>query len=331
MQNKIQKENSFLTFLLKKAQKIFTKGATLNFCEVKFFMKKKTIQLPKEGIPYDEILNEMKEIQKEDIDWHHGKAFGYVYHWTDEHTAFLKEAHNLFFSTNALSPLAFPSLKKFEKEVISMAGDLFHGDYKVVGNITSGGTESILMAVKTYRDWARKMHPEIKQPEIVLPISAHPAFNKAGHYFDVSMVYIPLDQEDHADLNALKAAINPNTILVVGSACDYPRGGMDPIEEMSKIALENEIPFHTDSCLGGYMLPFLKKLGYPIPKFDFEIPGVTSISADLHKYGHTAKGASTLIFRNGPDAIMAGPEGISRTSSRITLIFGCEEILSVTI
>ena len=260
--------------------------------------KKKKIELPEKGVPYDQILAEMDELIAKDVDWKGGKAFGYVYHWTDEHEEFLAKAHNKFFSANALSPLAFPSLKKFETETISMAINLFHGDHRTCGNLTSGGTESILMAIKTYRDWAKKKYPHIKKPEMVLPVSAHPAFNKAAHYFDVTAVYVPLDENYHADIKAMEAAISENTILLVGSACDYPTGGMDPIEKIAALAKERNIGCHVDCCIGGYMLVFLQRMGYPIPPFDFEVPGVTSISADLHKYGHTAKGTSTLMFKN---------------------------------
>ena len=261
-------------------------------------MARKKLTFPEKGTPPDALLAELKEIQKGDVDWKHGKAFAYVYHYTDELKDFLKEVNNLYFSTNALNPMAFPSLKKFEAEAISMIADLFNGDSKVCGNLTAGGTESILLAVKTYRDWARKKMPHIKQPEMILPMSVHPAFNKAAHYFDVTAVYIPLTEDHRPDMNALKAALSDNTILIVGSACEFPRGMVDPITEMAAIAQEKGIGFHTDSCVGGFILPFLKKLGYPIPDFDFSVPGVTSISADVHKYGHGPKGCSALVFRN---------------------------------
>lgn len=261
-------------------------------------MGRKSIILPEKGTAKAQLETELKEIHSHDFDFEGGKVFAYAYHYTEEHTDLLKYAYNLFFSANALNPMAFPSAKKFESEVVSMCADLFHGDQKVFGNITTGGSESLLMAVKTYRDWARKEKPEIKHPEMIVPESAHPALSKAAHYFDVTIIYIPLDKNGLADVNALKKALSPNTILVVGSACEYPRGGVDPIPEMAQIAMEHGCGFHTDSCVGGFMLPFLKKLGYPnIPEFDFNVPGVTSISADLHKYGLTAKMSSVLLFR----------------------------------
>ncbi|MHA1681270.1 MAG: pyridoxal phosphate-dependent decarboxylase family protein [Promethearchaeota archaeon] len=261
--------------------------------------KRKAVLLPEEGIPREDVLKMMDDIQAAgDVKWKQGRAFGYVYHADDAHYEFLKKAHNKFFSENALSPLAFPSLKKFEAEVASMAADLLGGDRKAQGSMTSGGTESNMMAVKTYREWARDKLSHIKEPEIVMPESAHPSLNKACHYFGVKAVMVPVGSDYRADVKKMEAAITDNTIAMVGSAIEYTRGVVDPIPELAAIAKERGIGFHTDSCLGGYMLPFLKKLGYDIPDFDLSVPGVTSISADLHKYGFTAKGASTILWKN---------------------------------
>jgi len=258
---------------------------------------RKKIIIPEKSSKSDEVLNSLKEISKKDIKWTEGKAFGYVYHIDEEQTRLLIEANNMFAGSNALNPMAFPSLKECEKEIISMTADMLNGDENVVGALTSGGTESILMAVKTYRDWA-KNKKGIKNPEIVLPVSAHPAFDKAAHYFGVKLIKTPLREDFRADVEAIKKAINKNTILLVGSACDYPKGVVDPIKEIAELAIDNRIGCHVDSCLGGFMLPWLKKLGYPIPEFDFSIDGVTSMSADNHKYGFGYKGTSTILYRN---------------------------------
>ncbi len=261
-------------------------------------MARPKIILPEKGISDADVLIEMEEIRKDDINWRNGKVWSLVYHATDEHTEMLKKAYTMFFSKNALSPIAFPSLKKFETEVISMAVDLFNGDKRCCGSMTSGGTESLLMAIKTYRDWAEEKFPNIKEPEVVVPSSAHPSFDKAAEYFKVKLVKVPVDSETHrADVNAMKNAITENTILIVGSACDFPRGVVDPISELGILAQEHGIGLHVDACLGGFMLPFVKKLGYEVPDFDFSVPGVTSISADVHKYGYGAKGASTILYR----------------------------------
>ncbi len=244
-----------------------------------------------------EILAEMRTARDQDVKWEKGRAFGLIYHIDEEIESLLKDAFTMFFSENGLNPTAFPSLRKFETEVVSMTANLLHGDEQVVGNMTSGGTESILCAVKTARDWARDHLPQATEPEILLPRSGHPAFEKAAHYFGLNTVFVPVREDLRADVNAMRAAVTKNTILMVGSAPAYPHGVVDPIRELAEIAQEKGILFHTDSCVGGFMLPFVKKLGYPVPDFDFSIPGVTSMSADLHKFAYAAKGASVVLYR----------------------------------
>ncbi len=254
-------------------------------------------RIPDRGLNPDDILKYMRDLRAGDADWHSGQTWSLVYHAGDDHSAFLKEAHGTFFSENALNPIAFPSLRRFEAEVVRMTATMLNGDHHVVGTMTSGGSESILMAVKTYRDRARDLHPEIKRPEMVLPITAHAAFLKAGHYFGIEPVLVPLVDDLRVDMSAMRAAVSPNTILLVGSAPNYPHGIIDPIEEIAAVALDRDLGFHVDACLGGFLLPWVEQLGYPIPVFDFRVPGVTSMSADVHKYGFAAKGASTILYR----------------------------------
>ncbi len=262
-------------------------------------MTRPKILIPEEGMDHDKILEEMNASESGDVNWEEGRVWSLVYHATDEHTEFLKKVHNRYFSENALSPLAFPSLRKYETEVVSMVADLFQGDKKCCGSMTSGGTESIMTAILTYREWAEDKYPDIEKPEMILPSSAHPAFEKGADYFKVKSIRVPVDKETHlADVKAMKEAITENAILLVGSACDYPRGVVDPIAEIAALAKERNIGMHVDACLGGFMLPFVKELGYPVPDFDFSVPGVTSISADTHKYGYGAKGTSTIIYRS---------------------------------
>jgi len=253
--------------------------------------------LPQSGRSRETVLDTMRAVRDHDIQWQRGRVFGLVYHISEEIDELLKEAFTMFFSENGLNPTAFPSLRKFESEVVAMTASLLGGDSNVCGNMTTGGTESLLMAVKTARDWARKHHPEITEPEVVMPITAHPAFDKAGSYFDVKMVHVPVREDFRADVAAMRDAITPNTIMLVGSAPSYPHGVVDPIEELAAIAQEHGLLFHTDSCVGGFMLPFVRKLGYEVPPFDFSVPGVTSMSADLHKFGYAAKPASVVLYR----------------------------------
>lgn len=258
------------------------------------------LPFPKGERNKDVVFNKMNEMRKKDANWKDGKTFSLVYYAGEEITNVAKEAYMMFFHENGLNPIAFQSLQQFEKEVIAMETSLFHGDEETVGSLTSGGTESILMAVKTYRDLARKTKPHIKNPEMIVPQSVHAAFHKAGHYFNVKVVEAPLTDEFKVDIEAVKKLMNENTILLVGSAPQYPHGIIDPIEELGKIAIEHELPLHVDACLGGFIIPFLQKIGRDIPPFDFRVEGVTSISADLHKYGYAAKGVSSILYKS-PD------------------------------
>jgi sphinganine-1-phosphate aldolase len=256
------------------------------------------ITLPAKRTPAEGVLATMSKLREQDAKWQEGKVWTLVYHAGNEVTGFLKEAYTTFFSENGLNPMAFPSLKRFEAEVVAMTASLLGGDDETAGNMTSGGTESILMAVLAAREWARAEKRITAPPEMILPVTAHPAWEKAAHYFSVKPVHIPVGPDFQADVTAARAAITSNTILLVGSAPSYPHGIVDPIAELALIAQENGILFHVDACVGGFMLPFVRKLGYPVPDFDFRVPGVTSISADLHKYGYAAKGASVILYRN---------------------------------
>ncbi|MBE0696626.1 MAG: aspartate aminotransferase family protein [Anaerolineaceae bacterium] len=254
---------------------------------------------PSGGHSKEEVLAAMRAAREHDLRWQDGRVFSLIYNAGEEISQLLKEAYLLYFSENGLNPTAFPSLKKFEAEVVAMTAGLLGGDCETIGNLTSGGTDSLLMAILAAREWARKHHPEITDPEVVLPASAHPAFDKGGHYFGVRMVRVPVKPDLRADPQAMEAAITLNTILLAGSAPSYPHGVVDPIPELAAIALRHGLLFHVDACVGGLMLPFVRRLGYPVTDFDFSVAGVTSISADLHKYGYAAKGASVILFRNG--------------------------------
>ncbi len=256
------------------------------------------MELPEHGRARDEILSQLRAWKEKDVRWQDGRVFSLVYSAGEEAQTLLKEAYTLFFSDNMLNPTAFPSLRRCETEVVAMSAALLGGDAQTAGNMTSGGTESILMAVVTAREWAKLHKPRIAQPEMALPTSAHPAFDKAAHYFGVKAVRAPLTADLTADVAAMRTAVNANTILIVGSAPAYPHGVMDPIPDLAQIAQERGILCHVDACVGGFMLPFVRQLGCPVPDFDFQVPGVTSISADLHKYGYAAKGASLILYRN---------------------------------
>lgn len=253
--------------------------------------------MPKTGIDKKELLEELRQSKSHDVDWRHGKGWSLVYYAGDEHTDFIKQVYKLFFSENGAGPALFPSLRKLEAEVVAMVLDLLGGGESEVGAMTSGGTESILLSMKAYRDYARDKKPEIKNPEIIIPESVHPAFLKAAAYFDINTVYVPLDKDFKMDVSKTREAISDQTICIITSAPSFSHGTVDPIAELGQLALEHDIGLHVDACLGSFLLPFIKKLGHQITDFDFSVPGVTSISADLHKNGYASKGASVVLYK----------------------------------
>ncbi|MBI5524712.1 MAG: aspartate aminotransferase family protein [Deltaproteobacteria bacterium] len=257
-----------------------------------------TMKIPSKGASREEVLSAMTKIGGRDADWRGGRTWSLVYHADEETSAMLKDAYSMFFSENGLSPIAFPSLRRFENEVVAMTAHMLGGGESAAGTMTSGGSESILMAVKAARDWARERFPKVDRPEMLLPVTAHPAFFKAAHYFDVKPVLVPVDAGFRANVAAARAMLTGRTVLTVGSAPAYPHGVIDPIEDLAAIAKARGIWMHVDACLGGFMLPWVRRLGHPIPPFDLSVDGVCSISADIHKYGFSAKGASTIIYRD---------------------------------
>lgn len=261
-------------------------------------------QLPTAGRSREEILREVKLMQEREAHrWQDGFVSGAVYNNDLEHLAFLNEIYGLTATCNPIHSDIWPSLSKFESEVVSMTAHMLGAQHtpSVCGTLSSGGTESILLAMKTYRDLARETRG-IRHPEMVLPVTAHAAFDKAAQYFGIKAVRVPVHKSGKdlgkADVAAVKAAIGRNTAVVVGSAPSFPIGVIDPIEEMSELARARGIGFHTDACLGGFVLPWAEKLGVSIPPFDFRLPGVTSMSADPHKYGYASKGVSVVLYRN---------------------------------
>jgi sphinganine-1-phosphate aldolase len=253
--------------------------------------------LPKTKRSREDVLSELRAMHADDARWKDGRTFSLVYYVDEDHSRLLREAYGEFLSENGLSPIAFPSLRRMECEVVSMAAELFHGDADVVGTMTTGGTESIMMVVKAAREWARH-EKNIARPEMIVPTTVHPAFEKAAHYFDVAVRHAPVGPDFRVDVREVERLITPNTALIVGSAPPYPHGVVDPITELAALARARGLLCHVDACLGGFFLPFAKKLGRDIPPFDFEVPGVTSLSADLHKYGYAAKGASVVLCRD---------------------------------
>jgi len=257
-------------------------------------------RLPEHGCEREDILREMEQLTAiEEARWKDGFVSGAVYHGDDEHIRFLNQVYAIHSQSNPLHADVWPSAAKFEAEIVSMTAHLLGADRAnddICGTVTSGGTESILLAMKTYRDWARATK-KIARPEVIVPVTAHAAFDKAAQYFNIKLKRVPVGDDCRADVAATRKAITRNTIALVGSAPSFPHGVIDPIAELSELAREKGIGFHTDACLGGFVLPWAEKLGYAVPPFDFRLPGVTSMSADTHKYGYAAKGTSVVLYR----------------------------------
>lgn len=258
------------------------------------------MQMPEQGRTWADVKTDMQERGQADAKWRDGRTAVYVFNAGDEIAAIQKEAYTAFMSENGLGPLAFPSLAQMEKDVVSMGLGLLHGPEGSTGAMTSGGTDSITMAIKTARDYARANGRARERANIVLPFSAHLAFDKACHLMDIEIRRIPIrtDGTYEADVEAMSAACDADTIMMVGSAPNFPHGIIDPIEGLSDAAIRKGVWLHVDACVGGYFAPFARMNGVPVPPFDFEVPGVQSMSADLHKYGYAAKGASTVLFRS---------------------------------
>ena len=254
--------------------------------------------MPQAGSPWEDLRQQMIERGTGDAKWRDGKTAVYVFNAGDDVAKVQKEAYALYMSENGLGPAAFPSLKQMEDEVVGMGLSLLHGDDGCVGNITSGGTDSITMAVKAARDYALATRGLDGQANVVVPFSAHPAFDKACKLMSLELRRVPVREDLMADAAAMRPTVDANTIMLVGSAPSFPYGLIDPIEELGDMALERGIWLHVDACVGGYIAPFVRMNGGDVPPFDFEVPGVCSMSADLHKYGYCAKGASTVLFRS---------------------------------
>jgi len=252
--------------------------------------------LSKQGRPADEVIAELHTKRDRDVRWEDGRAFGMVYDGGPEVRQVAERAAELFLHENALNTKAFPSLRDIQSEVVGWTADLLHGPDTASGFLTSGGTESILVAVKAARERGRAERG-LTDPNIVLPISAHAAFHKGAHLFGLEIRKAPVLDDWTADVDAMADLVDENTALVVGSAPQYPQGVVDDIGKIATLAESVDANCHVDACMGGFVLPFAEMLGRPMPEWDFRVTGVTSISADVHKLGYAPKGVSVIVHR----------------------------------
>ena len=251
--------------------------------------------LPPKGIPATQVFDELESLRADDVDWRNGKVFSLAYYAGPQAIAVAEDAYRRFSGENALSTDAFPSLRIMQQDVLSMVGPWLGAHKDSAGFMTSGGTESILMVVKAARDQFAQTRG-VATPNIVLPTSAHAAFEKACHYFGVESRRSAVGQDWRADIAAMERLIDDNTVMLVASAPQYPQGVVDDVTGIAALASSRGINCHVDACMGGVTLAYLVKLGLPIPAWNLSVSGVTSISVDLHKYGYTSKGASVVMY-----------------------------------
>ncbi len=253
-------------------------------------------QFPENGMGIEKIHQTLDDFGKHDIKNSRGRLFTYFYDPGLDELNNLQDIFLKFSNRNGMDYHAFPSTLKLENDVIAMMASLLHGTEGAAGTFTTGGTESIILAMKAARDRFLETHDS--PPEVILPVTAHPAFSKAAEYLGLKEIRVSVDSNYLADPDIMRKSITENTAMIVGSAPSFPYGTIDPIKELSDIALENKLWLHVDACVGGMILPFLKRLGQKLPEFDFNLPGVSSISVDLHKYGFTPKGSSVIMYKN---------------------------------
>ncbi len=248
-------------------------------------------------MPDSDILATLTAKRTRDARWQDGRTFGMVFDGGEEVRAVAEAVAEMFLHENALNTAAFPSLAEIQSEVVDACAHLFHGAPDAAGFMTSGGTESVLLSVKSARERGRAERG-VTEPEMVIADSAHAAFHKGAHYFGVRVHKVPVRADFRADVDAMAACVNDNTVLVVGSAPQYPQGVIDPIPELGELAATVGASMHVDACMGGFVLPFMELNGEVVSPWDFRVPGVTTLSADVHKLGYAPKGASVLMHRS---------------------------------
>lgn len=254
-------------------------------------------RLPATGMPADELLERIDTARAGDLDWKGGRAFSLVYNSGDEaHEAVLHAVADRYLHENALNPFRYPSLLQMELDLVAMGADLFGGSPDA-GAVTSGGSTSIFCAVQVARGHARATLG-IPEPQVLAPATAHPAFAKACDLLDIELVLVPVGPDGRVDPARMAEAVTDRTAMLVASAACYPFGVIDPVADVAALAAERGILCHVDACLGGFLLPFWEELGQPVPPWDLRVEGVTSLSADIHKYGYSFKGASLVLYRD---------------------------------
>lgn len=257
-----------------------------------------TIRNLEPGVSQDQVFTELEGFRQHDVKWRDGRCFTLAYSAGPDVLAVAEEAYRLYSGENALNTAAFPSLRHMQQHVVDVVAGWLHGDDQTAGFMTSGGTESLILVVRAAIERRRREGRTTTTPNMVLPTSAHAALEKGADYFGVESRRIPVTSDWRADVDAMAAAIDDDTVLVVGSTPQYPQGVIDPIEQIGKCVQGRDINFHVDACMGGVTLSYMERAGHEVSPWDLRVNEVTSMSVDLHKYGYTSKGAGVLLHRN---------------------------------
>lgn len=262
--------------------------------------RRPSVTIPEKGMAKDRIMRELRELKQNDFDWKGGRVPSYTYYLDEDTLGVQRDAYAEYIGENGLGAgRAFKSLEIMTNDIKAMTKSLFHAPAEAGASFTSGGTESIFMALKTARDFARHVRGEPRgHYQVVACETAHACLEKAGQLLDVEIVRTPYTSQFRADPDLMREAINARTIMLFASAANFPFGTFDPITKLGALAQEKQLWLHVDGCWSGFVSPFAERLGYPIPLWDFRVPGVTSLSADIHKFGYAAKGASVVIYRS---------------------------------
>ncbi|MGO1068757.1 pyridoxal phosphate-dependent decarboxylase family protein [Lysobacter sp. CA199] len=277
--------------------------------------------LPARGRPWSELQEALTDLRSDDADWRHGRGSLHVYYAGEDVLDVARRAYSMFISENALAPTMFPSLRKMQDDLVQISLSLLGGGRDACGTVTSGGSESVMLAVRSAYRAFRAKRPQVRRPHLLLPASAHPAYDQAAEVMGLDVIRVAIGGDYRANVQALAQCVEHETMMIVASAPSLPFGMIDPIEELARIAREHEVWLHVDACIGGFLAPHVARFMTGVPRFDLGIAGVRSLSADLHKFGYAANGASVVLYADAEDQAHQffeysdWPKGLYRTET----------------
>jgi sphinganine-1-phosphate aldolase len=277
--------------------------------------------LPARGRPWSELQEALSDLRSDDADWRHGRGSLHVYYAGEDVLDVARRAYAMFISENALAPTMFPSLRKMQDDLVQISLSLLGGGRDACGTVTSGGSESVMLAVRSAYRAFRAKRPQVRRPHLLLPASAHPAYDQAAELMGLDVIRVAIGGDYRANVQALAQCIEHETMMIVASAPSLPFGMIDPVVELARVAREREVWLHVDACIGGFLAPHVARFMTGVPRFDLGIPWVRSLSADLHKFGYAANGASVVLYADAEDQAHQffeysdWPKGLYRTET----------------